>query len=219
MRHARAGFSRTPLAATAPSKHVYTSHELNRHTYRAISHGCNFLLSNLPSELARSRGPMCCTIRVQSRFGLRSRSRTATSPGLALSLSFSHPAPVSSDESKESSACTHRVTSAVRVLIGLTQCSRAHAAATWRSCCGSCAWSRVASGGSTCTTGICSKDLAGCGMRVPPVSIAKCLADGCARRARDSRRRVVVEVVERREDAPRSYKSVAGKHVNTVKRK
>jgi len=100
LRHARVSFSRTPLAATAPSKHVYTSNELTRHTYRATSHGCNFLRSNLPSELARSRGPICCPIRVQSRFAFRSRLRTATSPGLAFSLSFSPPGPVSSDKSK-----------------------------------------------------------------------------------------------------------------------
>ena len=78
---------------------------------------------------------------------------------LVLSRDAAPSAWMSSDKSKESLVCTHRGTSAVRVLIELTRCSRAHAAATWRWCCGSCACTPMVPGGFACTTVMGSKDL------------------------------------------------------------
>ena len=125
----------------------------------------------------------------------------------------------SSDKSKESLVCTHRGTNAVRVLIELTRCSRAHAAATWRWCCGSCTCTPVLSGMSTRTTVMGSKDLGGCSILAPAIGIANCLAAGCARRARGGRRHAVEEVVERRATLAKDCRTALRMQGDKVKQK
>ena len=138
---------------------------------------------------------------------------------LVLSRAAAPSAWMSSDKSKQSLVCTQRGTNAVRVLIELTQCSRTHAAATWRWCCGSCACTPTVPGGFACTMAMGSKDLGGCSVLAPAIGIANCLAAGCARRARCGRRHAVEEVVERRATLAKDCKTALRKQGNEVKQK